>query len=78
MFKDTLYDHVDSGYSLLSDIFNDIFSIERGGVFNYYDNVLLPNEEVYINTDKHFRYGGAGDIDPQYFNEVLHDKLMYY
>jgi hypothetical protein len=78
MFKDTLYDHVDSGYSLLSYIFNDIFSIERGGVFNYYDNVLLPNEEVYINTDKHFRYGGAGDIDPQYFNEVLHDKLMYY
>lgn len=77
MFKETLYDHVDSGYSLLSDIFNDIFSIEREGD-NYYDNVLLPNEEVYINTDKHFRYGGAGDIDPQYFNEILSDKLSYH
>jgi hypothetical protein len=77
MFKDTLYDHVDSGYSLLSDIFNDIFSIEREGD-NYYDNVLLPNEEVYINTDKHFRYGGAGDVDPQYFNEILSDKLSYH
>jgi len=77
MFKDTLYDHVDSGYSLLSDIFDDIFSIEREGD-NYYDNVLLPNEEVYINTDKHFRYGGAGDVDPQYFNEILSDKLSWH
>ena len=77
MFKETLYDHVDSGYSLLSDIFDDIFSIEREGD-NYYDNVLLPNEEVYINTDKHFRYGGAGDVDPQYFNEILSDKLSYH
>ena len=77
MFKDTLYDHVDSGYSLLSDIFNDIFSIEREGD-NYYDNVLLPEEKIYINTDKHFRYGGAGDVDPQYFNEILSDKLSYH
>ena len=77
MFKETLYDHVDSGYSLLSDIFDDIFSIEREGD-NYYDNVLLPNEEVYINTDKHFRYGGAGDVDPQYFNEILSDKLSWH
>ena len=47
MFKETLYDHVDSGYSLLSDIFDDIFSIEREGD-NYYDNVLLPEEKIYI------------------------------
>ena len=77
MFKETLYDHVDSGYSLLSDIFDDIFSIEREGD-NYYDNVLLPEEKIYINTDKHFRYGGAGDVDPQYFNEILSDKLSWY
>ena len=77
MFKETLYDHVDSGYSLLSDIFDDIFSIEREGD-NYYDNVLLPEENIYIDTDKHFRYGGAGDIDPQYFNEILSDKLSWH
>jgi len=77
MFKETLYDHVDSGYSLLSDIFNDIFSIESEGD-NYYDNVLLPEEYIYIDTDKHFRYGGAGDVDPQYFNEILSDKLSYH
>jgi len=74
MFKETLYDHVHSGYSSLSDIFNDIFTIEREGD-NYYDNVLLPEEKIHINTDKHFRYGGAGDVDPQYFNEILSDKL---
>jgi len=77
MFKETLYDHVDSGYSLLSDIFDDIFSIEREGD-NYYDNVLLPEENIYIDTDKHFRYGGAGDVDPQYFNEILSDKLSWH
>tara|TARA_Y100000389_G_scaffold204540_1_gene257827 strand:+ start:2108 stop:3037 length:930 start_codon:yes stop_codon:yes gene_type:complete len=78
MFKETLYDHVDSGYSLLSDIFNDIFSVEREGDNIYYDNVLLPEEYIYIDTDKHFRYGGAGDIDPQYFNEILSDKLSWH
>lgn len=77
LFKETLYDHVDSGYSLLSDIFDDIFSIEREGD-NYYDNVLLPEEKIDINTDKHFRYGGAGDVDPQYFNEILSDKLSWH
>lgn len=78
MFKETLYDHVDSGYSLLSDIFNDIFSVEREGDNRYYDNVLLPEEYIYIDTDKHFRYGGAGDVDPQYFNEILSDKLSWH
>lgn len=77
MFKETLHDHVHSGYSLLSDIFNDIFTIEREGD-NYYDNVLLPEEKIHINTDKHFRYGGAGDVDPQYFNEILSDKLSWH
>ncbi len=78
MFKETLYDHVHSGYSLLSDIFNDIFSVEREGDNIYYDNVLLPEENIYIDTDKHFRYGGAGDVDVQYFNEILSDKLSWH
>jgi hypothetical protein len=77
LFKETLYDHVDSGYSTLVDIFNDVLYVERDGE-NYYDNVLLPEEKIQINTDRHFRYGGHGDIDSAYFNEVLHDKLMYY
>jgi len=77
MFKETLHDHVHSGYSLLSDIFSDVFYVERNEE-NYYDNVLLPEEKIYINTDKHFRYGGAGDVDPQYFNEILSGKLSWH
>ena len=76
-FKETLYDHVHSGYSTLADIFNSVLYFETNEE-NYYDNVLLPEEKIEINTDKHFRYGGHGDVDPEYFNEVLSDKLMYY
>jgi hypothetical protein len=77
LFKDTLYDHVHSGYSTLPEIFNDVFYVEREKE-NYYDNVLLPNEKIQINTDKHFRYGGSGDVDPTYFNESLSDKLSWH
>ena len=76
LFKETLYDHVTSGYSTLLDLFNDIFYVEKDED-NYYDNVLLPNEKIHINGDKHFRYGGAGDLDLQYFNEILSDKLSW-
>lgn len=77
MFKETLYDHVQSGYSTLSHIFSDVLSVEREDE-NYYDNVLLPEEKIQINTDRHFRYGGHGDVDPTYFNETLHDKLTWH
>ena len=77
MFKDTLYDHVQSGYSTLSHIFSDVLNVEREEE-NYYDNVLLPEEKIQINTDRHFRYGGHGDVDPTYFNETLHDKLTWH
>ena len=77
MFKEFLFDHVENGYSTLSELFNDIFSVEMNGE-NYYDNVLLPEEKISINTDRHFRYGGAGDVDPQYFNEALSDKLSWH
>jgi hypothetical protein len=77
MFKDTLYDHVNSGYSTLSEIFLDIFYLEKNDENYYTDNVLLPEEKIQINSDKHFRYGGAGDVDSSYFNEILHDRLMW-
>jgi len=77
MFKETLYDHVQSGYSTLSHIFSDVLSVEREDE-NYYDNVLLPEEKIQINTDRHFRYGGHGDVDTTYFNETLHDKLTWH
>lgn len=38
---------------------------------------FIPEEKPSINEDKHFRYGGAGDVDDSYFNEVLNDKLQW-
>tara|TARA_R110002126_G_scaffold174187_1_gene322762 strand:- start:4343 stop:5230 length:888 start_codon:yes stop_codon:yes gene_type:complete len=39
-----------------------------------YSSVFF-DEKPYINTDKHFRYGGAGDMDKNYMNEILSDRL---
>ena len=39
-----------------------------------YSSVFF-DEKPYINTDKHFRYGGAGDMDKDYMNEILSDRL---
>ena len=76
-FEDLLYDWLDTGYpSDFKDIFYDIKSRELNG-YSYYDNYFFPEELIRINTDKHFRYGGAGDIDWGHFNEILSDRLNY-
>ncbi len=40
------------------------------------ETTLFPNVP-YINTDRHFRYGGAGDMDEGYMNEILSDRLSW-
>jgi hypothetical protein len=66
-------DYPDSFY----DIYNDIIESEKEGYSSEY-NYFLPEDKISINTDKHFRYGGAGNIDWNYFNEILSDKLSNY
>ncbi len=39
-----------------------------------YDSVLF-DEKPYIDTDRHFRYGGAGDMDKDYMNDILKDRF---
>ena len=76
-FEDLLYDWLDNGYpSDFKDIFYDIKSRELNGYSSEY-NYFFPEELIRINTDKHFRYGGAGDIDWTNFNEILSDRLNY-
>jgi hypothetical protein len=77
-FQDSLlgileHEYPDSFY----DIYNDIIESEKEGWSSEY-NYFLPEDKISINTDKHFRYGGAGNIDWSYFNEILSDKLSYY
>ena len=75
-FKEHLDDHVNNGYSTLSEIFLGIMVSEDNGEI-WGESILFPEERIDINGDKHFRYGGAGDVDPQYFNEILSDKLSW-
>ena len=49
---------------------------EKRGGMEY--NSFLPEDCIRINSDKHFRYGGAGTIDWKFFNEVLLDRIDYY
>jgi hypothetical protein len=75
-FQDVLEDALYSYYPDLIDIFAGIKEKEQsgwGGQYNYF----FPDDLIRINTDKHFRYGGAGDLNWTYFNEILSDRLNY-
>jgi hypothetical protein len=74
-FEDLLIDWLEGGYpSSFLDIFYDIKGKELTPYSSEY-NYFFPEDLIRFNTDKHFRYGGAGDIDWGYFNEILSDRL---
>ena len=75
-FQDVVEDALYSYYPDLIDIFAGIKEKEQDGWSGQY-NYFFPDDLIQINTDKHFRYGGAGDIDWGYFNEILSDRLNY-
>lgn len=75
-FQDVVEDALYSYYPDLIDIFANIKEKEHEGWSGQY-NYFFPDDLIQINTDKHFRYGGAGDIDWAYFNEILSDRLNH-
>lgn len=75
-FDEILEDELSSYYPKPVDIFWKI--VESEGYYGAGDNPILPEEKIRINEDRHFRYGGNGDIDWGYFNEILSDRLSYY
>ena len=75
-FQDVVEDALYSYYPDLIDIFAGIKEKEQDGWSGQY-NYFFPDDLIQINTDKHFRYGGAGDINWGYFNEILTDRLNY-
>ena len=75
-FQDVVEDALYSYYPDLIDVFASIKEKEQDGWSGQY-NYFFPDELIQINTDKHFRYGGAGVIDWGYFNEILSDRLNY-
>ena len=75
-FEDVVEEALNSYYPDLIDIFASIKEKEQdgyGGEYNYF----FPEDLIRINTDKHFRYGGAGDINWEFFNEILSDRINY-
>jgi hypothetical protein len=77
LFKENIRALLTHGYTTFEEIFGEIISDEQDG-YSYEYNYFLPEDCISINTYKHFRYGGAGDIDWKYFNEILLDRIDHY
>jgi hypothetical protein len=74
-FEDVLSEWLDEGYpSNFFDLYYDIKERELSGYSSEY-NYFFSEDLIRFNTDRHFRYGGAGNIDWGYFNEILSDRL---
>lgn len=76
-FKETLHASLEHGYPTFLEILDHVLEDEREGWGQEY-NSFLPEDCISINTYKHFKYGGAGDIDWKYFNEILLDRVDHY
>jgi hypothetical protein len=76
-FKSQLNAELTHGYPTFLEILDGILEDERTGWEQEY-NSFLPEDCISINTDKHFRYGGAGDVDWGFFNEILLDRINNY
>ena len=77
LFKENMHALLTHGYPTFEEILYQIISEERDG-YSYENNYFLPEDCISINTDKHFRYGGAGTIDWEFFNEILLDRIDHY
>lgn len=67
-----------TGYDIHEVVYG-IYEDELENVINgYEDGEIFFGELGSINTDKHFRYGGAGTIDVEYFNQILEDRLTHF
>ena len=75
-FKETLHAELTHGYPNFTTIIDGIINEEQEGGAEY--NYFLSEDCISIDTYKHFRYGGAGDVDWEYFNEILLDRIDHY
>ncbi len=69
-----LAESLEQGYRW-ADVVDTIVEREWEEVWNGDEGNVLFGEKVSINEYKHFRYGGAGSVDKQEFNEYLHNRL---
>ncbi len=73
VFGDVIVDHLEYNNNIdWVGIMEGVIEYEMDNIG--YDSVLF-DEKPYIDTDKHFRYGGAGDMDKDYMNDILKDRF---
>jgi len=65
------------GYPTFTELVHDVLSEELNDWGYTDDYIFVGSEKPYINTDKHFRYGGAGTINNQHFNDMLVERLSW-
>ena len=72
-----LDDALQEGYPTLESVVLDVLYQELND-WGYNDEyAFVGDEKPYINTDKHFRYGGAGTMNDEYFNDMFRDRLSW-
>jgi hypothetical protein len=64
---------LDLDYLMVQVIEKEFDEIQTGWVGT---TDIFPHE-IYLDVDKHFRYGGAGDMDITYMNDILTDRLSW-
>jgi hypothetical protein len=74
-----LQDELESSYPDINDIAYNVLhkELEDIGWLNDYEILFTSGEKPNINTDKHFRYGGAGTLNEAHFNDMLVDRLSW-
>jgi hypothetical protein len=74
-FSDVILDELEYGSEINWDDIHHKIMEHEFDYAGYAEGILFP-EKMYFDDDKHFRYGGAGDMDKEYFNELLYDRLQ--
>lgn len=71
---DILEDTLEQGYEWYT-IVDAVKEQEWDQIFSGWGGDVLFGEPVEINEYRHFKYGGAGTIDTEEFNEILYNRL---
>jgi hypothetical protein len=74
---DLLSNDLQEGYPIFSDVVYEALHEELND-WGYSDTFIFTGvDKPNINTDTHFRYGGAGTMDEIHFNDMLVDRLSW-
>jgi hypothetical protein len=65
------------GYPDFAEVVNNILYQELNDWGWNEEYTFVGDEKPYIDTDRHFRYGGAGTLDNQHFNDMFRDRLSW-